>query len=441
MDSAEKTTIEAEFVRLDEAAVVIKKDGKEIAVPLAKLSLNSHLQALKLAKPEAYSKPAPKIIVGLPPTAESEKLLVSPFPANPTIEQFLDTVIAEFEAKNTMVLWHALTPEMQTDVEDIISSSIEAGGSGFLVQVRSLMKQLGTLMTEKQQFFLASPAIAGKPEMQQQITALGAFTSALAEKQVWDSENFKPGKVAPWLAAVNEKAGPSSFTLLFERPFTQMFPGVSMRDTKKALAYKVVSQEGDNAEVQFLNPALSPMVADPQTGQRRPSKDGRKLAFVRVADKWLPKSMVDTWSAGVLEAKSDLAQAMPLARTALAGVIPVVSSLNNARTPQEFNLAVQQIGGLMGGNAQAGGYASGGGAYPAGGYPAAMGSGAMGSGAMDSGMMLDSGGMNSGAMNSGGANSGAMDSSMMLNSGGANSGGANSGGMASPGMPLMTTPM
>ena len=62
-DNTEKTTIDAEFVRMTDGAVVLKKDGKEISVPLTKLSMASHLQALKLAKPDAYSKAAPKAVV------------------------------------------------------------------------------------------------------------------------------------------------------------------------------------------------------------------------------------------------------------------------------------------------------------------------------------------------------------------------------------------
>ena len=167
MDSTEKSTIEAEFVRLADAAVILKKDGKEISVPLTKLSLSSHLQALKLAKPDAYAKPAPKVIIGLPQTPESAKLLENPFPANATVEQFMDTLIAQLDAKNNMVFWHALTPEMQTDVEDLIVSAVDAGGSGLLVQIRSLMKQLSILMTEKEQFLVASPLAAGNVQFRQ----------------------------------------------------------------------------------------------------------------------------------------------------------------------------------------------------------------------------------------------------------------------------------
>ena len=126
--SSTGSVISAEFVRLEEGSVVVKKDGKEIPVPLSKLSIDSHLQALQLANPEAYSKPAPKATVGVEQTAESTRLLnESPFSAEQTIEQCLDTLTAELEAGNATALWHMLTPEMQGDVEDVVLSAVEVG--------------------------------------------------------------------------------------------------------------------------------------------------------------------------------------------------------------------------------------------------------------------------------------------------------------------------
>jgi hypothetical protein len=343
LDSTEKSTIEAEFVRLDGASVILKKDGKDIAVPLAKLSLSSHLQALKLAQPDAYAKPVPKVVLGLPSTPESEKLLQSPFPADATVEQFMDALIAQLESKNTMVLWHALTPEMQADVEDLIVSAVDAGGSGVLVQIRALTKQIATLMNEKEQFFLSSPQ-ASNPQFRQQLVTFPALTRALSEKENWDAENFKPGNVASWLSGLNAKLGPAGFAFLIERPLVSTFPGLSLRDTKKALAYKVLSQSDSAAEIQFVNPVFNGLARDPQTGQMRPSKEPRKIALVRVSEKWLPKALVDTWKTDVEQMKLDIETNMPLARTGLAAfVIPLVTSLSSARSQQEFNVALQQV--------------------------------------------------------------------------------------------------
>ena len=159
-DNSEKTTIDAEFVRMADGAVVLKKDGKEITVPLTKLSMASHLQALKLANPAAYSKAPPKAVVGIEQTAESTKLLnESPFKEDQTVEEFMDTLTAELQAGNATAAWHALTPEMQADVEDIVVAAVEAGGKGMLVQIRTLMKHTATIVHDKKAFIFASPLV------------------------------------------------------------------------------------------------------------------------------------------------------------------------------------------------------------------------------------------------------------------------------------------
>lgn len=102
MDSTEKSTIEAEFVRLADAAVILKKDGKEISVPLTKLSLSSHLQRhSNLPSQTLMPDPAPKVIIGLPQTPKSTKLLENPFPANATVEQFMDRSSPNLTLKTT----------------------------------------------------------------------------------------------------------------------------------------------------------------------------------------------------------------------------------------------------------------------------------------------------------------------------------------------------
>ena len=359
-DNTEKTTIDAEFVRLTEGTVLLKKDGKEISVPLAKLSLASHLQALKLAKPQAYAKAAPKAVVGIEQTAESTKLLnESPFKDNQTIEEFLATVTTELEAGNATVIWHAMTPEMQADVEDVVVAAVEAGGKGMLVQFRSLMKHAATIVHEKKTFIFASPLASADPktarEMQLTWPQIELFTDALTDKANWDSANFKPGSVGPWLAALTAKLG-SAFVKMDQ---LAVKAGLSGSDIKKTMANKVVSQSGDSAMVQFL--AAGPPRMNPQTRQMMPSNPPEPVEFVRVSGKWLPKDMVDHWKDGVASAKGQLDFAMPSVSAGLAVAIPFASSLANAKTQQEFNGALQQImgslpnmGGAVGGSGVAG---------------------------------------------------------------------------------------
>lgn len=341
-DNTEKTTIEAEFVRMSDGAVVLKRDGKEISVPLAKLSMGSHLQALKLAKPDAYSRAAPKAVVGIEQTAESSKLLnESPFNDNQTVEQFLETITTELEAGNATALWHALTPEMQADVEDLVVAAADAGGKGMLVQLRALMKHVATIVIDKKSFILASPPVAADAKtarsLQQGWPMIELFTKAFTDKSNWESANFKPGNVGPWLAALTAKLG-TAFVKMDELAVKSGMPSA---DFKKRLSYKIISQSADSAMVQSLDTPQA--VMNPQTGQMGQPKPHEPVEWVRVSGKWLPKEVVGNWKDGVAAAKGQLELVMPAVSGGLAVAIPITSSLANAKTQQEFNAALQQI--------------------------------------------------------------------------------------------------
>jgi hypothetical protein len=135
--------------------------------------------------------------------------------------------------------------------------------------------------------------------------------------------------------------------------------GLSQTDIKKSLAYKVVSQSGDSATIQFLE--AGPPRMDLQTRQVVQPKLPPPVEMVRVSGKWLPKNVVDNWKEGVEATKGQIDFAMPGVSATLATVvIPFASSLANAKTQQEFNAALQQITstipgmGGSGGNGMAG---------------------------------------------------------------------------------------
>lgn len=346
-DNSEKTTIDAEFVRMADGAVVLKKDGKEISVPLGKLSMASHLQALKLAKPDAFAKAPPKAVIGIEQTAASTKLLnESPFKENQTVEEFLDTLSAELQAGNATAAWHALTPEMQADVEDLVVSAVEAGGGkSMLVQIRSLMKHTSTIVHEKKAFIFGSPIAASDPKiataMQQSWPQIEILADALTDKANWDSANFKAGNVGPWLAAITAKMGGA----IAKVEQLAQKAGLAGSDIKKSLAYKVVSQSGDSATVQFLD--AGPPRMNPQTRQMVQPKLPPPVEMVRVSGKWLPKNLTDNWKDNVEAAKGQLEFAMPNLSAGLTVAIPILSALANAKTQQEFNLGLQPIMGLF----------------------------------------------------------------------------------------------
>jgi hypothetical protein len=158
----------------------------------------------------------------------------------------------------------------------------------------------------------------------------------LTDKANWDSANFKPGNVGPWLAALTAKLG-RAFVKMDEMAIKAGMPGA---DLKKKMAHKIVSQTGDSAMVQSLY--TPPPVMNPQTRQMMPSKPPQPVEWVRVSGRWLPKDMVDNWKDGVVSTKSQLDLVMPKVSQGLVIAIPIASSLANAKSQQEFNMALQQ---------------------------------------------------------------------------------------------------
>ena len=90
--------IEAEFVKMTDEGVVLRfaPDGREAAVPINRLSIDSIYQAVRLANPSAFSKPVPKaeVIPEGPVLPEFnmtvEDLLQNPYSESTSLEDYLE---------------------------------------------------------------------------------------------------------------------------------------------------------------------------------------------------------------------------------------------------------------------------------------------------------------------------------------------------------------
>jgi hypothetical protein len=331
--SSQGKAIEADFVRLDEETLTLrlKTTGKEVSVPLPSLSLESHLQALKLAEPEAFAKPllqAPvkPVIEDFEPsfTLSGEELLKSPFPSNPTIEQFLDTFIAEVERGNVFVTWHALPPKMQTDVETLMFRVLGAVKPPQWVQVRALMKSVKTIVQEKKEFILGYPDVASQAEMVQSLDAdwhkLAAFTASITTEANWQKENFEQGKILPWVANISALLAPY---------VVEGLESAVASGAPKLLQYTIKNQSAATAEVEILFGPMPPIVT----------------RFQKVGQIWLIPAQMNAMRSSV---DQGLAQIPPNLDTSpisavLLGVNAVAGSLARASTQAEFNEAIEQL--------------------------------------------------------------------------------------------------
>ncbi|MEZ6135263.1 MAG: hypothetical protein R3C53_10170 [Pirellulaceae bacterium] len=346
--SADGRAVAAEFVRLTEDGVILRltTSGKEVAVPFASLSLESHLQALKLADPEAFSKPLVKapvktIVEDYVPEGQaftSDEILISPFVAGTSLEQFLDKGIAEIKRGNMFVVWHALPPRMQNDLEDVMVKAMGNLGKQPIVQLRVLLGSLSGIVHEQRDFIFGYPAVAAQPEviaeMEPDWPKLAGFMTQISDESKWQVENFEKGKIIPWLAKFAADVAPYADT-----DEVQEFD----------IQYKIISQSADRATVEFTLSGLPPTA---------PAVPPTTLDLQKVGDIWLVPTWMNELRRGVDQAKQGLdnaAGSMAMLPMMMTPVVAAVQSVERAETQLEFNAAVDAILGLFQGMAPPGG--------------------------------------------------------------------------------------
>lgn len=329
--------VEASFVRINGDSVELQdKLGKPLKVPLSKLSLDSQLQAKKLANPKAFEKPATSASSLAIPT----DIGPSPFPPNPTIEQFMDTLIRESKVKNPSVVWHAVPKEMQTEIDSLVVKGVNMAGTSILTQVRSLLGNVGKIVREKKQFILAHPQVVSNPPVASALTdswkEISAVSDVLTDRSFWAASNFQTGKIGPWFCALQTKLGPPSEALtkkLLELapPGT---PGISAGSLDE-MKYKVLSKSADTAQLELT------VAGQPPT----------KVDFKRVGESWLPVQIADQWKEQFAMARAamdglsedKIKETRLLVGATLTTVGGFVSNLANAESQDEFNQVISQI--------------------------------------------------------------------------------------------------
>ncbi|MCA9134121.1 MAG: hypothetical protein KDA45_13230, partial [Planctomycetales bacterium] len=335
---AEGREAEADFVRLTADSVILrlKANDREVAVPLASLSLESHFQAVKAAYPENFSKPVPKAETKLETAVDLPDLnlnvgemLKSPFPSNPSIEQFLDIQKREYAAGNFFVRWHTLPPKMQADMEEVIAQTVAVLGPGKLKQIQTLLTDLNTVVSDKKEFIFASPLLAGNTQLEQHWPLISGLVAALSTDELWWADNFQRGKVAPWLATVTATLAPH-WVALQEAVGDSPAAGVPQFGLED-LSYNIVSQSADSAEVELRGGQLPP----------------RKVRYQKLGNIWIDPVQMGAMRKSLDDFKEGLAKGagpqLTLLRTSLPGLIATVGGLARATTQEEFNLVVADL--------------------------------------------------------------------------------------------------
>lgn len=319
-----------EFVRMEGKAVVLRlENGKEAKVPLTNLSLESHLQALKLAKPEAFNKEVVKAPVAVEAAQLTFKIapsaaLTSPFEDDPKIDSFLKTFTDELNKGNLFVAWHMMPPKMQTDMSAFLSKNLQGLGPSAPSQLRRVFTYLASIASKKRDWLL-DPVVTGQPMTPEQLAQaeqawpyIVSFLEGVADPSIWEPSSFQQEKIPTFLA---------SFLVNFQ------YLAELDKDPSKAWSYVVVSESADRAEVKFK-----------VNGQELPPAQFQKVGKIWV----VPELMIEI--RGFLD-KSANAPPNPMVTTGFGGFmavgLPVLGKLDQAKTKEEFKKTLEALTGQM----------------------------------------------------------------------------------------------
>lgn len=341
--------IEAEFVSMTDDAVVLRlsRDGREAAVPLTKLSIESIYQAVRLANPQEFSKPVPKAVVKpegpeLPDLHLTiEDLLQNPYKDGTTIEQFFETYARLPQEGNFFSLWHSLPPKMQDDIEDLIIAGYKQLGPSTIKQIQILLGDVNTIATDKKKFVLSLPEIADNPALlmglDQAWPLVSSLTNALAKDEHWQASNFEKGHVTRWLANLNLDLAP---ILLAADQTMNDSSGPSANPLLAPPKYNIISQTADSAEVEVTRFPSPPV----------------KTAYQKIGNIWIDVKAMNALRHAVDDAKEQMAQgggqAVAAIRASLSGIIAAVGGLARAETQEDFTQQVSLLRTMTTGMAQ-----------------------------------------------------------------------------------------
>jgi len=324
--SPEGKVVQGEFVRLDGKKVVLKLDtGKEVQVPLSSLSLESHLQALKLAKPEEFNKElikAPVIVEAVTPASVAPITSIMDFPygEDPTIDQFLKTSVDEWKRGNYFIVWHMLPPKMQQDVVKVIADTMRSLGAQGTGLFQRTFGVLGSLASKKKDWIVNTDLeklfpVAGTPEQKEKNWAIMVgLMQKLGDEDLWNERNFQQDMIVDWIARMSE-------LLAYAR---------ELEPSLNEITYNIVSQSADRAEVEATFG----------------SQPKQTFNFQKVGDIWVVPEYMNTLRENVNQ-ELESAPTLERMKTAMAGLAlfgPALKKMDEAKTREEFNQALAQSG-------------------------------------------------------------------------------------------------
>lgn len=367
IDNTGKNKVVAEFVRIEGSQVVLKRSdsGKEIKVPLERLSAESAARAKKmssagssLSKPGATSTPSNPTPGAASPTGNSAVALRD----NMGAKDFVDAVFGELAKGNMIVLWDAFPANKQKEVEEVVSGFAKRLDSRTFDMVRKTRNSIVEILKKQQNFIINSEVLQIPSELREDFTrsypAAVDLADSVISKDLLDGKRLQRGDLRNLLDPYFKKVNQSGEA--FAASFPEGHPvRVEYEKAKKlgvaSAKYSVDNIQSDRAEVNM------------EVENLPPGTENKPLVITLVDGRWLPEDLVRNWDTTMMQAKGLIAVMNPdqihqgLSSVLLLANAPI-NNLKNAKTQEEFDRTLKELqalfaaaGAMAGGGPGAGG--------------------------------------------------------------------------------------
>ncbi len=144
----------------------------------------------------------------------------------------------------------------RADIETCIVRVAEILGPNTFKQMQAVLPNLHTIVRDKRSFIVGSQSISSQPQIaklvNQGLPAIEPLVGVLTKPSTWNSENFKEGKVGPWIMLfANDALAATKSLNAFLKP---LVPNAGDLDLSN-VSFKVLEKTADSAKVEVTNGA------------------------------------------------------------------------------------------------------------------------------------------------------------------------------------------
>jgi SLA1 homology domain 1, SHD1 len=333
-DSSGQFRIDATFVRIDAGNVVLRKsDGKEISVPLERLSSESQKQANEASQ----TKPAKAVA----PALAAEPGATIAIPAKLDAQQFCDFVLNHVKQDKMIVIWDAMPPGYQRDIQEIVGLALQKVDPSMIQPVMQVRDNVIKVLRTKREFILGNAMV--KMAMPDQAVVAKVYDPAIdlveayLSKELVEVSKAKSNELRTllesYLSNISKKAAAVEAAIPAGSPTANAYQATNWKN----FTYKVESISSDSALLML----------------EIPNQKAQKIELTQVEDRWVPVELAKDWDKKMAEVKDELekltpekiAQAKQGIQMPLAVVNTVLGSLLAANDQASFD---QAIGGIVG---------------------------------------------------------------------------------------------